>query len=212
MKALVVDDHPIVRMGLRRVIELEWEDAEVREADTMAEALRQFEQARPDFIVLDVALPDAQGTESLARMRRVSGDVPILMLSLNKDASYAQRLLQMGAAGYLSKDRTGEELISAITRVMANGRYVPPELADRLLTMLEGGVLATLPHELLTPQEYRVMQLIAAGNRPARIAELMHLSVKTVGNYRMRIFAKTGWQSNVELTKYCVQHRLTDPG
>lgn len=211
MKLLIVDDHPIVRMGLRRLIEVEWPGAEVGEAGTIAEALDVLAALQPEIVILDVALPDAQGTEGLARMRRAT-QVPILMLSLNKDPTYAQRLLQMGAAGYLSKDKTGEELVSAINRVMANGRYVPPDLADRLLTLLEGRSLTTLPHEWLTPQEYRVMALIAAGHRPAYIAQVMHLSVKTVGNYRTRILAKTGWRNNIELTKYCVQHQLTDPG
>ncbi|MEF7613155.1 response regulator transcription factor [Aquincola sp. MAHUQ-54] len=211
MKALVVDDHPIVRMGLRRLVEVEWPEAAVSEAATLDEALRVLANHRPEIVLLDVALPDAQGTEGLARMRRVAGDVPILMISLNKDPSYAQRLLQMGAAGYVSKDKTGEELVAAIGRVLDKGRYVPPDLADRLLSMLEGKSVGALPHEALTPQEYRVMQLIAAGHRPAYIAQAMHLSVKTVGNYRMRIFAKTGWRNNIELTKYCVQQGLTEP-
>lgn len=212
MKALVVEDHPIVRRGLRRVIELEWDDAEVREADSLADALRQFSQAPPDFVVMDLALRDAPGTEGLTRLRRISGDVPILILSLHKEASHAQRLLQMGAAGYVSKERTGEELIPAITGVMTQGRYVPPEMANRLLTVQSDGLKATLPHDLLTPQEYRVMQLIAAGHRLTQIAEMMRLSVKTVGNYRMRILGKTGWHDNAELKKYCAQQGLVNPG
>jgi DNA-binding NarL/FixJ family response regulator len=159
-----------------------------------------------------VTLPDAQGTEGLARIRRVAREVPILMLSLNKDASYAQRLLQMGAAGYVSKDRTGDELTQAIVRVLNNGRYIPADLADRLLSLFERKSVGSLPHEALTTQEYRVMQLIASGMRPSIIAQTMSLSVKTVGNYRARILAKTGWRNNTELTKYCIQHGLTDPG
>ncbi len=211
MKALVVDDQPIVRRGLRRVIELEWDHAQVWEAGSLAEALRQFSQAQPDFVVLDLALHDAPGTDALARMRRLTGDVPILILSAQKDASHAQRLLQMGAAAYVSKERTGEELIPAITTVMTQGRYVPPELAQRLLTREDGGLKTTLPHELLTPQEYRVMQLIAAGHRLTHIAQVMQLSVKTVGNYRMRVLAKTGWHDNTELKKYCAAQGLGMP-
>ena len=212
LKGLVVDQHPLVRRGLRRLIELEWEGAEVREADSLADAVRLFVAEPPDVVVLDLALSDASGTEGLARLRRITGQVPILILSHQKEASHAQRLLQMGAAGYVSKERTGEELIAAITGVLTQGRYVPPEMADRLLTVRSDGVQTALPHELLTPQEIRVMQLIAAGHRLTQIAEMMGLSVKTVGNYRMRILGKTGWHDNTELKKYCAQQGLVDPG
>lgn len=212
MKALLVDDRPLVRRGLRRMIELEWEGAEVREADSLADALRLFVQAPADLVVLDLAVPDAPGVEGLARLRRATGEVPILILSTQKDAGHTQRLLQMGAAGCVSKERAGEELIPAITTVMTKGRYVPPELADRLLTVQAGALKTALPHELLTPQEYRVMELIAAGHRLTHIATLMNLSIKTVGNYRMRILGKTGWHDNAELRKYCAEQGLVKPG
>lgn len=212
MRALIVDDHPVVRRGLRRVLELEWDDAHVTEADTLAQALRAFDESRPDIVVLDANLPDAHGTEALARMRRVSGEVPILMLSRSREATHAQRLLQMGAAGCVSKDRTGEELIPAITRVMDRGRWLPPELADRLLATRPDGEPAHLPHALLTPQELRVMVLMGAGLKPPQVAERMQLSLKTVANYRMRVLAKMGWQSHAELVRYCQQHQLAEAG
>lgn len=210
MKVLVVDDHPIMRVGIRQLIEAAWADAQVEEAETIEEAVERFNAHQPDVVLLDLSLPDATGVEGAARVLRVAKGVPILVLSMNPESSYATRLLQMGVAGYLPKDRATQDLITAIRRVLEGGRYVTASMADRLLALLEGKAPGALPHESLSTQEYRVMQLIAAGQGASEIAEAMHLSVKTVGSYRARILAKTGWKNNTELTKYCVQHGLTE--
>jgi len=134
----------------------------------------------------------------------------VLVVSQNAESAFAARLLQMGVRGYLQKDRAGEELVGALRRVLAGHRFVSVDLADRLVELMDGGRgTSSLPHEALTTQEFRVMQLIAAGRTPAQIAAAMHLSPKTVGSYRARIFEKTGWHTNAEMTKYCLQHGLT---
>jgi DNA-binding NarL/FixJ family response regulator len=211
MRILVVDDHPIMRIGVRQLILAQWPDAAVAEASTLAEALAAAQAAAPDVVVLDLALPDASGTEGASRMLRALKGVPVLVLSLNAESAYAARLLQMGVAGYLPKDRAGDELVLALQRLLAGGRYVTAAMADHLLGLLSGQAPDQLPHELLSAQEHRVMLLIAAGQSPAQIADTMHLSVKTVGTYRARILEKAGWKNNTELTKYCVQHGLTTP-
>ena len=160
---------------------------------------------------MEVDRPVADTAAAEVGDERLAKGVPILILSLNAESAYATRLLQMGVSGYLAKDRASEELVLAVRRVMEGRRYVTAEMADRLLGLLEGKTPASQPHEQLSAQEYRVMQLIAAGRSPAEIAELMHLSVKTVGSYRARILQKAGWKNNTELTKYCVLHGLTDP-
>lgn len=211
MKALIVDDHPIMRLGVRQLIAGAWADAEVVEAASLEEGCRKVEDFGPDIIVLDLGLPDASGTEGVARMLRVAKETPILVLSFNVESAYAARLLKMGVSGYLPKDRAGDELVTAIERIREGKRYVTAATADLLVEMLGGGKAASAaPHELLSTQEHRVMVLIAAGKTPAQMAEIMHLSVKTIGTYRARILEKTGWKNNVELTKYCVQHGLTD--
>lgn len=212
MRFLIVDDHPIMRIGVRQLIERAWPDAEVVEAQSVEHAVAACQQAPVNLIVLDLSLPDATGVEAPAKMMRVARGVPILVLSLNPESAYAQRLLQMGVAGYLPKARAAEELVNAIRRVLEGGRYVTPDMADRLLALLSGGPAVQMPHERLSAQEYRLMQLISAGQSPAQIAQTMHLSVKTVSSYRARILAKCGWSNNIELTKYCVQNGLTDPG
>ncbi|QPF76470.1 response regulator transcription factor [Roseateles sp. DAIF2] len=208
---LVVDDHPIMRVGVRQLILAEWPDAEILEATTIAQALTLGQPAALDVVVLDLSLPDATGTEGASRILRALKGVPVLVLSLNAESAYAARLLQMGVSGYLPKDRAGDELVSALHRLLSGGRYVTAAMADHLLGLLSGQTPNQLPHEQLSAQEHRVMLLIAAGRTPAEIADIMHLSVKTVGTYRARILEKAGWKNNTDLTKYCVQHGLTDP-
>jgi len=210
MRVLIVDDHPIMRLGVRQLIKGAWPHSEVEEAQTLEEACVKFESFQPKVVVLDLGLPDASGTEGVARMLRVAQAIPILVLSFNVESAFAARLLKMGVAGYLSKDRAGEELVTALQRICAGRRYVTESTADHLVDLLGGRSSTTALHELLSTQEHRVMVLIAAGKTPAMMAGLMNLSVKTIGTYRARIFEKTGWKNNVELTKYCVQHGLTD--
>jgi DNA-binding NarL/FixJ family response regulator len=210
MKFLVADDHPIIRIGIRQLIAQEWPAAEIEEADSIEVAVQKVREQAPDVIVLDLVMPDASGTEGVTRMLRVAGATPILILSFNAENAYAARLLQMGVSGYLPKDRAGAELVIALRRLSEGKRYVTASMADQLVDSLGGRGGPVDPHETLSTQEHRVMLLIAAGKTPAEIAETMHLSVKTVGSYRARILEKTGWKNNIELTKYCVQHRLTD--
>ncbi|WP_422017341.1 response regulator [Roseateles sp.] len=210
MRVLIVDDHPLMRMGISQLVLQEWPDAQIDEAPTIADALTRIAAAKPKLVTLDLSLPDAQGTEGASRLLRVLPGVPLLVLSLNAEAAYAARLMQMGVSGYLPKDKAPEELRTALRRLSEGGRYVTSAMADMLLGLLSGKAPATLPHEQLSSQEHRVMLLIAAGKTPAQIADTMHLSVKTVGSYRARILEKAGWANNTELTKYCVQHGLTE--
>ena len=210
MKILAIDDHPLMRIGVRQLIEREWPEAQVSEADTLEEGCRAFAADKPDVVILDLVLPDVSGTEGVARMLRVAKEVPILVLSFNAESAYAARLLKMGVSGYMPKDRAANELVTALQRLKEGRRYVTAAMADHLVDLLGGKNSSTLPHELLSTQEYRVMMLIAAGTTPAQMAEMMNLSVKTIGTYRARIFEKTGFKSNVELAKYCLQNGLAD--
>jgi two-component system invasion response regulator UvrY len=211
MNVLVVDDHPLMRIGVRQLIEREWPTAEVAEAETLADALDSLRQRRPDLVVLDLALPDTTGIEGVRRVLELAPTSPVLVLSQNPESLYAGKLLQLGVRGFLPKDQASHELITAVRRIQAGGRYVTSQTAEALIDLLDGRSPTALPHESLSAQEFRVMQMIAAGSAPAKIAETMQLSVKTVASYRARIFAKMGWKANVELAKYCVQHRLTEP-
>ncbi|CAN5579604.1 response regulator transcription factor [soil metagenome] len=209
MKALIVDDHPIMRFGVRQLLQRRWPDAKIDEAATLGEALTMFQAVKPELVVLDLMLPDVSGTEGVSQMLAVATGTPVLVLSLNSELAFAARLLKMGVAGYVPKDRAADEIVAAAERVMSGKRYVTASMADHLIGSLGDKANDALPHEQLSSQEYRVMLLIAEGKSPAEIAVTMTLSVKTVGTYRARILEKTGWKNNNELTKYCVQKGLT---
>ena len=210
MRFLIVEDHPIMRLGERQLIERAWPGAMIDEASTLAEALAFTHSAMPAAIVMDLALPDTSGTDGISAMLKAAPASPILVLSFNAESAYAARLLQLGVAGYLPKDRAGAELVAALERLVDGRRYVTSSMADHLVDLLGGRANQTLPHQTLSEQEYRVMLSIAAGRPPAQTAQAMGVSVKTVGTYRTRLFTKMKIRSNVELAKYCLQHGLTD--
>ena len=211
MRCLIIDDHPLLRLGMLHLLERDFPGVSVVEADTLTEGLAQLREQPVDLVLLDLHLPDAEGIEGAARMVRAAGKTPVLVVSQGDESALAARLLKLGVRGFLPKVQAPQRFCDAVRQVLAGHRYVTPEQADRLVALLDkGSDPDDALHEGLSLQEFRVMQLIAAGHPPARIAEAMHLSVKTVGSYRARIFQKTGWQSNAELTKYCVAHGLTE--
>ena len=209
MRILVVDDHPILRFGVRQLVTHRWPHADVDEAATLGDAVASCQAARPDVVVLDLVLPDTSGTEGVATMLKAADGVPLLVLSVHEELAYAARVLKMGASGYLPKDRASDDLVTAIERLLEGRRFVTASMAEHLMALLEGKMPSKPVHELLSLQEHRVMLLIADGKSPAQIATIMSLSVKTIGTYRARIMEKTGWRNNTDLTKYCVEHALT---
>lgn len=212
MRILIIDDHPVMRFGVRQLIEQRWAETEVGEAESLEQGLKLARAHRWDVAVFDLSLPDTSGLEGLAQLRRAAPDLPILVLSMHAEAAYASRALQLGAAGYLTKEHATTELVSAVERVRSGGRYISSGLAERLAGMLAGQGAPGLPHESLSPQEHRVMLLIATGKGASEIAESMNLSVKTVGTYRARIIEKTGLANTAEIARYCMQQGLLGPG
>lgn len=205
---LLLEDHPIMRIGLRQLIAQRWPASTILEATTLQDALAQLRHPLPQAAVVDLNLPDAKGLESITRLRRAVPALRILVLSLNEEAAYASRTLQLGAWGYLNKDQAAAELVLALERLLAGQRYLSPSQADRLAGQLAGAT-ATAPHEALAPQEYRVLTLLAEGLRLTEIGELMHLSPKTVTTYRARVLEKLGLSNNSELVRYCVDHGIS---
>ncbi|GAB6196582.1 response regulator [Lysobacter xanthus] len=208
MKLLMIEDHPVMRFGVRQLVQQQWPTCEFVEAPTLQAGVEHARHAAWDLILLDLSLPDSNGIEGLVRLRRVVPSIPVLVLSMHNESAYAARALQSGASGYVTKEHATTELLTAIDRVVRGGRYLTPSLAERLVGLLAGERAPTLPHEALSTQEYRVLLLIASGKAAGEIAETMHLSVKTVGTYRARIIEKTGLSSTAEMARYCVQHGL----
>ncbi len=210
MNILLVEDHPIFRFGVRQLIQQRWPEARIEEAGDMAQALAAARQNTWQVVVADLNLPDAEGVEIVSQLLRISPGLRLLVLSLNAEAAYAQRVLQMGAAGYLAKDRASHELLTALEQVMKGGRYISAALAEHLASLVLGESRA-LPHETLSTQEYRVMLQLAAGRRLKDIAASMYLSPKTVTTYRTRVLEKLAIASNAEVASYCDRHGLREP-
>jgi DNA-binding NarL/FixJ family response regulator len=209
---LIVDDHPLMRLGIAHQLRQRWPDARLREAGSVAEALSACRQARPTLVLLDLNLPDAAGSEGLAKLLRAADPAPVLVLSLQDEATHAERLLAIGAAGFVEKQRAAHELVAAVERVLAGRRYVSDTLAERLLERREqGGAAPAALHERLSEREYRVLLLLAEGRSVADIGQQMNISPKTASTYRARIMAKAGWTNNAELVRYCVAQGLIDP-
>ena len=208
-KILIVDDHAVVCSGLRQFLSNTHDCQVAGEAHTGADALAQIAAEPWDLVLLDIGLPDINGVEVLRRIRRQWPELPVLIFSMHAEDEYAIAALQAGATGYLPKDSAPEEILEAIRRATSGGKYVSPHLAEKLLSgMLLNG--RQLPHESLSDRESEVMRLLSRGRSLTHIAECLHLSPKTITTYRARILEKLGINSNAELTRYVVEHKL-DP-
>jgi len=207
IRLLVVDDHAVVRRGIRHVIQETGDIVVAQEAGSGAEALEKAEGPGVDVILLDISMPNRCGLEDQKELRQRNVKAPVLILSIFPEEQYAVRALRSGAAGYLTKESAPEELIVAIRKVASGGKYVSATLAERLATTLatpSGGLL----HEQLSDREYQIMCMMASGKTQTQIAEELALSVKTISTYRARVLAKTGLRSNAEITRYAIENKL----
>ena len=209
IRILSVDDHIVVRRGLKQIISENPGLAVAGEAGSGAEALTKAAKLKPDAVVLDIAMPGLSGLEVLKRLKLAHPRLPVLVLSVYPEDQYAIRMLKAGAAGYLTKESAPEELVRALRKIAAGGRYITPVLAEKIAFCL-GRDDGKRPHERLSDREFEVLRLIASGKRTAEIAGQLCLSPKTVHTYRGRILEKTGMKSNAELTSYAVREGLVN--
>ena len=207
MNILIVDDHPIVRHGLRLLLETRGAAKRVGEAADAAEAMERLREGGWEVMVLDIDLPDRSGLEVLRDAKARWPTLPVLILSIHPENMLAVRLLKSGAAGYLNKDSAPAELVEAVRRVAAGGRYISAAMAQLLAEQI-GTDPAREPHERLSEREYQVFRLLAAGTAVGAIAEQLHLSVNTVSTYRARVLEKLGAANNAELMRYAAERRL----
>jgi DNA-binding NarL/FixJ family response regulator len=203
----MVDDHAIVREGLKRILG-SVQDMEVAgEAATVAEALTLLHQQPFDLVLLDIALPGKSGLELLKFLKTEFPTLPVLILSMYPEDQYAVRVLKQGANGYLTKETAPELLVHAIRRVAAGRKYVSQNLAERLAR--EIGTQTDKPlHEKLSNREFEILRQIASGHTLTEIAQALCLSVKTVSTYRRRIIEKTGLRNNADMTHYAIANGL----
>jgi DNA-binding NarL/FixJ family response regulator len=212
-RVLVVDDHALVRRGVRQLLGDELSHLTIEESATVEAALERIEGAPFDLVIVDLNLPGRQGLAILEALRGRPAAPPILVLSVYPEGEFALRCLRLGAAGYLSKDGAAEELVTAVRRVLAGGRYVTASLAERLAGLLSGppsGAAAASPLDVLSERELEVLRLVAAGLTLKEIAGRLGLSEKTVASYRARLSEKLQLPSAVDLTRFAARHHLLD--
>lgn len=207
---LVADDHPVVREGLKRIID-DCPDMEVvAETGDGDNALLLAKDLRVDVLLLDITMPGPGFLEILRRAKAYRSDLAILMLSVLSEDQYAVRSLRAGASGYLTKDHSAKELAKAVRRVASGKKYVSEALAERLAAEV-GAPSEQALHERLSDREYQTFYHLAAGKTVSEVADLLALSPKTVSTYRARILEKMGFKNNAEIMRYAVDRGLTDP-
>ncbi|MBC5992260.1 response regulator [Pontibacter cellulosilyticus] len=205
---LIADDYLLIREGLKKVLKDEPEIAVVAEAVNGAEVMKKLEKSQANFVVLDINMPVKSGLDVLLDMKRLHPHVPVLMLSMYPEKTYAMRSLKAGAAGYLSKESAADELVSAIHKVWAGHKYISASLAELLVESVANDNQAGEPHEKLSDREFQIMCKIGEGESIKNIAESLTLTLSTVNTYRNRIFDKMGFTSNAELIRYCLTNNL----
>ncbi|MEQ1858302.1 MAG: response regulator transcription factor [Chthoniobacteraceae bacterium] len=209
MKVLIADDHAVVRRGLRGLLAEEFGKLKVGEAVDAHEASALLANGKWDLALIDINMPGRSGLDVLIEARRLHPRLPVLILSAYPEEEFALRAFKLGAAGYLNKQSAPDELLVAVRKVMAGGKYVTAALAEKLAASL-GGELHQAPHEALSAREMEVLRLVAIGRTIKEVATALGLSEKTIGTYRTRVSEKLGLSTNVELARYALQHRLVE--
>ena len=207
IRIFIADDHPIVRQGLRRIVEADAGMVISGEADDAAALLAGLETAATDLVLLDVSMPGGLFLETLRELRTRHPTIRVLALSVHPEDEWAVRALRAGASGYLTKDHSPDQLLEAIRRVYRGGKYVSPTLAEHRAKHLEAGGQRP-PHELLSDREFEVMRRLGSGLTVSQIASELALSAKTVSTYRARILEKMAVATNADLVRYAARYGL----
>ena len=208
-RILIVDDHAIVREGLKQIL-AEVDDIEVAgEADCASQAMKIARQEPWDMVLMDISMPDRSGIETLELLKKEHPAIKVLMLSMHRETQYAVRALKSGAAGYLNKQSAPDQLVDAIRLVASGKKYISAELAQELASEISGERIGQ-PHEGLSNREYQTLCMIASGLPVSAIADKLLLSVKTISMYRARLLKKMQLKNNAELTHYAIKNGLLD--
>ena len=209
IRIAIVDDHAMVRAGLRQFFADQSDFAVVAEASNGHEAVDVVRRGGLDVVVMDISMPDQSGVEALAAIKARAPDLPVLILSGHAETHYATTLLRQGASGYLNKDCDPEDIVRAIRTVVRGRKYIRPAVAEQLADGL-GSPAQQMPHEKLSERELQVFLRLARGELVGAMATGMCLSIKTVSTYRTRVMEKMGLESNSDLTYYALKNGLID--
>jgi two-component system, NarL family, invasion response regulator UvrY len=207
IRLAIADDHPIVREGLRRIANEGVGISVTGEASTAAELFRLLAKAAVDVVLLDVSMPGSTFVETLKELREKHPSVKVLVLSVHPEDQWAMRALRAGAAGYLTKDHSPEQLVGAVRRVAGGGKYVSAPLAEKLAGLIDNDSKRA-PHERLSDREFEVLRALGSGMAVKDVAEQLNLSAKTISTYRARLLEKMSLKSRADLVRYVVEHDL----
>ena len=208
-RILLVDDHPIVRQGIKQVLAGAFHPAVVGEAANAEEGMSEIRNTDWDVMVLDLTLPGVSGLDMLKDLRRERPTLPVLVLSMHPPDQFARRAMNAGASGYLAKDSAPGELVKAVGEVMAGRRYLNPSVSEDFVADPQPARVQR-PHEALSDREYQVLRMIASGLTVSQVATRLSLSVKTISTYRARVLEKMNMKTTAELMHYGIQHGLVD--
>jgi DNA-binding NarL/FixJ family response regulator len=209
IRVLIVDNHAVVRRGLKEILERGLDGSVCDEAEDAGHAIAKVRGQDWDLVILDINMPGRSGLDVLSDIRQERQELPVLIFSMHPEDQYAKRVFKAGARGFMNKESPPEELIKAIQRILSGGRYVSPALAERLARDLCEGSWRPV-HETLSDREFEVLRMIAYGKTVSLIAEELHLSVATVSTYRARILEKMEMSNTAELIRYAFNNHLVD--
>ncbi len=207
MRILIADDHAVVRKGIKQILTEANQDAFVAEAGNLGEAHDLIREQPWDIIILDLAMPDGNGLESLKQIKQEYPNLPVLVMSIYPEDQYALRTIRAGASGYLTKESAPEELVQAIQRILAGGEYISVAVEQELVNFARREDDQPL-HHTLSDREFQVLCLIASGKELKEIASDLSLSVKTISTYRARLLEKMKMRTNAELIRYAIQNKV----
>jgi two-component system, NarL family, invasion response regulator UvrY len=209
IKILIADDHPVVREGIRQIVAADANIEVVGQAVDGADLLKRIGGSPVDVVLLDLTMPGLDGLDVLKQLRRAQPKIAVLVLTMHSEAQFAVRALKSGAAGFVTKDSAAQDLVDAIKKVASGGRYISPQVAERLAEHLGPDTGRPL-HDQLSDREYQVLRLIAAGRSTREISEQLSLSMKTISTYRGRLFEKMKMRNTAELTAYVINNGLAE--
>jgi two-component system, NarL family, invasion response regulator UvrY len=207
MQILLVDDHELIRAGLKQVLQAGLGKLTIGEAANAAEAMTLVQRQTWNLAITDITLPGRSGLDLLTEFKNLRPEMPVLVLSVLSEDEIALRVLKSGASGFVHKETSGDELVKAVRKVLAGGKYISPTLAEKLAMQI-GNPATDEPHKKLSDREYLVMTMLASGKTLTQIAKILSLSIKTISTYRSRILDKMRMETNAEITRYALKHGI----
>jgi DNA-binding NarL/FixJ family response regulator len=207
MKLLIADDHALIRRGICEILHEAHLNLQCEESSSAQKTLKAVSHQAFDLVLLDISFPDGNGLEVLQQILSLHPHTRVLLLSMHPEEQYARRALRLGAVGYLTKDSAPEELVAAIQRIMAGGKYITQSLAERLSDIVEKRT-SPLPYERLSDREFEVLTRLGSGNSIQSIALELSISPKTISTYRRRLMEKLDLKTDADLIRFVIEHKL----